>query len=271
MSDTDTVDPQRVQRGLVCMLFDPAYAKRVRGPGALPEPERLSEGERALLREVDPRALGTDDMRRARAMAVIIEEFPVSVAAVGVDRVDRFFSSPVFRACVYERGSMVLSFGAFLGDRARGAGAIELAMARARRAPTSVALEPGELRCPPRFEALEVPAGSLAHYERTRAALGPEPLASLSTLKKPALPPGGKKARNKKTEALLVEAQLDGQVVVGGASAALVALLRRAREPIERAALGRAAVELGAEAGEVDELLDGLVEDGLLASGPPTP
>lgn len=269
MSDANAVDPRRVQRGLVCMLFDPAYAKRVRGPGALPEPERLSEGERALLREVDPRALGTDDMRRARAMAVIIEEFPVSVAAAGVDRVDRFFSSPVFRACVYERGSMVLSFGAFLGDRARGVGAIELAMARARRAPTKVELEPGELRCPPRFEALEVPAGSLAHYERTRAALGPEPLASLSTLKKPALPPGGKNA--KKTEALLVEAQLDGQVVVGGASAALVALLRRAREPIERAALGRAAVEFGAEAGEVDELLDGLVEDGLLACAPPTP
>ena len=42
------------------------------GAGELPE---LRPRERELLRDVDPRALGTDDMRRARALQVLLDEY----------------------------------------------------------------------------------------------------------------------------------------------------------------------------------------------------
>jgi hypothetical protein len=125
------LDPPRVQQALVCMLFDPKYAAKVRGREPLPE---LGERERELLRGLDPRALATDDMRRARALHVILDEYPVSAALLGIDVVDRFFSSPVFRACVFDRGSMALAFGErWLRDRTSGIGLIETGLARARR------------------------------------------------------------------------------------------------------------------------------------------
>ncbi|NVB36205.1 hypothetical protein G6O69_36605 [Pseudenhygromyxa sp. WMMC2535] len=259
------VDPRRVQQGLVCMLFDPSYAKAVRARGPLPE---LSEGERALLREVDPRALATDAMRRARALQVILDEYPTSAAALGVDAVDRFFSSPVFRACVFERGSMVVAFGEFLGSRAKGAGAIEAAVARARRAAAdstvSVSAVPGgageRLVCARGIVALEVPAGSLAWIEGVRAKLGDEPLRALARRRKPWPKPPPRRGR----EQLLVEAKADGSVDIGGASASLVGLLRAAEQPLSRAELCAVAVRLGADASEAGELLDDLCGEGLL-------
>ncbi|MCA9687257.1 MAG: hypothetical protein KC457_34170, partial [Myxococcales bacterium] len=124
------VDPRRVQHALVCMLFDPKLAARICGTSELAADDPpLSADERTLLRAVDPRALATDHMRRARALQVILEEYPVSAAVVGVDWVDGFFASAVFRRCVSGRGAMAPAFAAYLGNRAKGVGIIEAALA----------------------------------------------------------------------------------------------------------------------------------------------
>jgi hypothetical protein len=253
------LDPRRVQHALVCMHFDPEYAAAVRGHASLPE---LGERERELLRGVDPRALATDGLRRARAVHAIVDEYPVTAAVLGLDVVDRFFSSAAIRSCVFERGSMALVFGRryLEGYRAaQGVGAIESAMAMARRGGTHVA-GPGELVRAPGVEPVVTAAGMLAFYERVRQRLGPEPLETLARRRKPWPETPPKRGR----EYLLVEAKADGSLALGTASQGLVELLQAAAIPRPRVELAGVATALGAEAHEADELLDDLVRDGLL-------
>ncbi|PRQ06418.1 hypothetical protein [Enhygromyxa salina] len=253
------LDPRRIQRALVCMMFDPSYAALVRGDGSVTE---LTAGERAVLRGVDPRGLTTDDMRRARALHVILDEYPVSAALIGVEVVDRFFESAAFRACVFDRGSMALGFGrdylVALADRLQGVGAIETAMASARRVerPRS----PG-LGCAPGVAPVCVPDGTLAWYQRARERLGPDPVQALTKLRKP----WPNKPPRTGLEHLLIEAKRDGGLALGTASAGLVGLLIAAERPRPRAELVTVAIELGAAADEADELLDDLIADGLLS------
>ncbi len=244
------------------MLFDPKYAARVRAAGELPE---FHPRERELLRSADPRALATDDMRRARAMHVLLDEYPVSAALLGLDRVDRFFASEQFRRCVFARGSMTHAFGRdYLRDRSKGVGQLETAMVFARRplrAPLMTAAPPGTgLERTPGVEALTVPEGTLAWYQRGRARLGEQPLRALAKLRKP----WAQKPPRRGREHLLIETAADGSLSISGASGALVGLLRAAEAGPTRGGLSEVAVELGAEADEVDELLDGLLDDGLL-------
>ncbi|MCY0986105.1 hypothetical protein OV203_03130 [Nannocystis sp. ILAH1] len=250
------LDPRRVQAALVCMHLDPAYAAAVRGPGPLPE---LAERERELLRAVDPRALAVDPYRRARAVHALLEEYPAAAALLGVPAVDAFFSTAAFRTCAFEHGSMALSFGTWLGDQAGGPGRIEAAIARARRPRPGA----GEgLACNPCVAPLLVPVGSLACLERVRARLGPDPAAALAT----ARPSRERPPRGPDREPLLVEAGPGGEVSLGTASEPLVRLLLFAGDGRPHAALAAEAVRLGAETHEADELLSGLVADGLLVA-----
>lgn len=251
------------------MHFDPAYAAAVRGDGRLPD---LNTRERQLLRAVDPRALAVDPYRRARAVHALIEEYPVSAALLGVREVDAFFSTPVFRACVFGHGSMAMSFGTWLGDQAGGPGRIEAAIARARRGAVSRPAAGALLACNPRVVPLWAPAGSLACLERIRARLGPDPAAALATgpTSRPSGPApalaGERPPRTSQREALLVEASVDGDVSLGTASSPLVRLLLFAADGKSRAALAAEVVRLGADVDEADELLAGLVRDGLLVA-----
>jgi hypothetical protein len=244
------------------MHFDPEYAAAVRSDASLPE---LGERERELLRSVDPRALTTDELRRARAVHAIVDEYPVSAAVIGLDAVDRFFSSPTFRACVFERGSMALAFGGhYLVDahpRARGVGAIETAMALARRRVQVPVREAGiTMGRAPGIEPVVTAAGMLAFHQRVLARLGSEPLRTLAKRRKP----WAERPPDRGREHLLVEAKADGSLAIGTASEGLVELLRAASPARRRAELTRLAVELGADADEAESLLDDLVGDGLL-------
>jgi hypothetical protein len=251
-------DPRRVQQGLVCMLFDPHYAAIVRGREPLPE---LRERERELLCEIDPRALQTDDMRRARALHVILDEYPVSAALLGLATVDRYFSSAEFRACVYERGSMALGFGErWLGERTAGIGAIETGLARARRETRSARESTGRIGRAPGVVPLTVPDKTLAWYRRARERLGAEPLQALLQLRKP----WPHKPPRHGAEHLLIEPQPDDSLGIATASRALVELLHAADPPRPRAELAAIAIELGAELLEANELLDELLGEGLL-------
>lgn len=252
------LEPRRVQQALVAMLFDPDFAARVRGDGEVPE---LSERERALLREVDPRALATDPHRRARAVHVLVEELPVTAAVLGVEAVDGFFGSPEFRAGLFARAAMTASFAAWLGDRALGVGRLEAAMAAVRRAEPPA----GEgVRCSPGVRGLVVPANTLAFHLRIRDELGAEPvhaLAGWGGRPRPIPPRRG-------TQALLVERRADGSLDLGTASEPLVRLLIFAEAPRVRADVNAEAIRLGADPSEAEELVEGLLADGLLWQGP---
>lgn len=241
------------------MHLDPAYAAAVRGAGPLPE---LAERERSLLRAVDPRALTVDPYRRARAVHALLEEYPATAALLGVPAVDAFFSSAEFRTCVFEHGSMAMSFGTWLGGQAGGPGRIEAAIAHARRPRPGAGVG---LACNPCVAPLRVPKGSLACLERVRARLGPDPATTLATARSAREKP----PRGPDREPILVEAGPGGEVSLGTASEPLVRLLQFAGDGRPRAELTAEAVRLGAEPHEADELLAGLVADGLLvARGP---
>ncbi len=256
------LDPRRVQQALVCMLFDPDYEARLRSD--LPV-EELSAQERELLRSLDPRSLRTDPMRRPRAVQAILEEYPVSAALVGIPAVDAYFASPEFRAAVFGRGSMALAFADYLGDRARGVGAIEAAMAKVRRPKPIPPPTPGAteaIACSPRVAPLITPRGSLAWYQEARARLGSDPLEALAKLPRPwrRRPPRGG------AEFHLIEGAEDGSIAIGGASEPLARLLLAASEPTPKSALIDAARRLGADASEAEELLDDLLGEALLVS-----
>ncbi len=257
MRADDELDPQRVQAVMVGMLFDPDYAARVRGDGPLVE---LTARERSLLRAVDPRALQTDRYRRARAVATLVEEYPVTAVVVGTATLDRFFATEAFRAAVLGRGSMAIAFGAWLGDRAQGVGRLEAAMATVRRAQD---VTPTGLCCAPRLRALVVPAGTLAYHGRVRARLGPDVSAAIASgdVRPAERPP------QRGHEHLLVERRDDGSIDLGTGSGPLVRLLVFAAVPRTREALRAEAVRQGAEPDEADELLDDLLAQGMLRSG----
>ena len=256
----DRLDPRRVHHAMVAMMFDPEYAARVRSDAP---PGELSPREHALLRAVDPRALATDRYRRARAVTVLVDEFPVTAAVLGVAAFERFFATEAFRSAVFGRGRMAIAFGGWVGERAHGIGRLESALAQVRRAiddpPAST--DP-RLACPLRLRALVVSAGTLAYHGRVRQMLGAEPAATLARA-------GTRRAERppqRGAEYLLVERRDDGSIDVGTGSEPLVRLLSFVHEPRTRDALAAEAVRHGATPEEAPELLDDLVEQGLLAA-----
>ncbi len=255
------MNPRALQQAIVRMMIDPAFVTAIHGPRAVPG---LAEDERALLRAVDRRAFTTDRFRRARAVQALVEEYPVSAAAIGLAAVDAFLSAPEFHACITGRGAMGLAFATWLKDQAAGIGMIEGAMARLRRVVSGAPAPPGSLMCSPRFAPLIVPTGTLAWYEATREWLGAAPLQRLSDHgPRPGLPRRGL-TRRQGEEHVLLEARADGGMDLGTASEALVRLLRHAEQPRPRRLLEAEAVKRGAAAHEAAEVIDDLLAQGLL-------
>lgn len=249
----DELDPHRVQSVLVAMMFDPEYAGRVRGDVAMPT---LTMRERALLRTVDPRALRTDRYRVARAIATLLDEYPVTASVLGASVFERFFTTDAFRATL-DHGRMAIAFGGWIGERAHGVGRLEAAMATVRRAAPIVG---AGIHTPPRMRALVVPAGTLAYHGRVRTRMGADVAAAIARrdLARTERPP------QRGTEHLLVERRDDGSIDLGTGSEALVRLLAFAEQPHPRAVLEAEAIRRGAEPHEAGEILDDLLAQGLL-------
>ena len=254
--------PLALQRVAVRMLFDPAFAERVRRDpdGALLGLD-WSDDDVRMLRAPDPRAWQTDPYRRARALKGLLEEFPASAALAGVAGLDAFLSSREFHECIQEGGSLALAFGEWLSPRAMEMTRLELAIAQARRPPE-----------PPHSgiggEALFIrPAGSTLLHTReglpaARAAileaLGPDPVAALVE-RDVAVPP---LALGETEEWLLVLPATDGPRVEH-LPAALGAALGNVRVRTREGMLAALRAE-GAEPGEDEEILQDLLRDGLL-------
>lgn len=250
-----------LQRVIVRMLFDPAFADRVYGGEPLPE---LDPRSRALLLQVDRRAWGTDPHRRARALTALLEEFPASAALAGVERLDAFFSSPTFHRAIQSRQSLALCFGGWLESLAGPVATLEGAVASARRDRPLRRGTPGPHRRlvrAPGVRVLRVPGGTLARYQHVAARLGPDPLRALAhgRFSLGRLPP------LLDQEILLVERSEKGNVQIGEIPDALAELVEAAAQPRSRAELLDEARRLGADPGDDAEIVDGLVGDGLLA------
>ena len=282
---------QALQRVIVRMMVDPAFAAEVHAGRALPE---LSGAERAHLDQVDPRAFGTDPYRRSRLLQACIEELPVAVALLtdggrALPRADAFFSSPAFHACVQERGVLVFAMGAWLEERVGPLARLELAVARARRRRTprgeGLCLGPG--RWP-----LVLPEGGLAAWQAVRQVLGPRPVEALvghvdmpescvlaTHDTSPAATHDTSTAATHDTstaathdtspEHLMVRVDGSGSAGLEGSSEGIDLVLRAALEPRPPAALRACLEEAGATAPLARELLDELVADGVLVEARP--
>ena len=251
-----------LQRFVVRMFYDPTLVDAVYDGDPV---TGLDPGSRALLTATDRRAWTADPYRQVRSLHALIEEFPVSAAAAGLEPLRGFFSSDAFHQMIMTRGSMALAFGAWVEHLAGPLARIEHAMARVRRADTP---EGAGIICAPTVRIVNVADNTISQFNALRARLGPDPVTAISSGAVSPLVP----TPFTETMALLIEADAQGQVSVSGASPALAALLLFAERP-------RAFVEMVAEAGRLgagpDEdtaLVDSLVADGLLTRlGQPEP
>lgn len=247
-----------LQRVIVRMLFDPRFVERVYGGEPVPE---LDARSRELLLAVDRGAWGTDPHRRARALTALLEELPASAALAGVERLDAFFSSPVFHRAIQARQSLVAAFGGWILPLAGPVATLESAVAAARR-DRRPSPGPGLVRAPG-VRVIRVRGGTLERYQQVRRALGPDPLRSLASgaVALGVLPPliG--------EEILLIERDGEGGYQLGELPDALAQLIERAGRACPREALLAEARALGAEPGEDAEIIDGLVQDGILVVG----
>lgn len=245
---------QALQRVIVRMLHDPPFVEAIYGGCALPE---LSAAERAMLVAVDRRAWATDPYRRSRLLQALIEEYPASSALASrwgsaVPALDAYLSSPSFHRCIQERGYVALAYGRWLVERVGPVAEVELALAEARRprdaSVSGLVLGPGVV-------PVIVRTGAVALLAAIRERLGPHPVETLVGRRVDA---EGLPSLGDGEESLLVEGQ-----GITYAPRPLVEALSTARRPTTRGALLETLVALGA-GDEAEEILDGLVHDGVL-------
>jgi len=240
-----------LRRVMIRMLHDPAFTAAVYADaaGALAGVD-LDTRERAWLVRQPRAAWRADAGRPLRLLTALAAEYPATVP-LATEHAAGFLRAPEFHAAVQERGSLAIAFGAYLmrapRSEARSLARLEQAIAIVRRAPRVPAPSPvGRLRLTPRAVVRDVPAGTLALLERARrgpaeGGLGPSDETVLV-----ALPPGA--------------AEVGLEVL----EPALAAILRRAGDGTPRAALRGTAREQGADPGEDEEIVAGLVADHLL-------
>lgn len=261
-----------LQRVVVRMLHDPDLVAAVyRNPDAALAGADLTAQERRWLTARDPRAYATDPHRRGRTLTALIEELPVAAAllvrAAGEAALDAFPSSEAFHAAIQGRGSLAAAFAAWLAEqpvrehRLAPIARLEGAVARVRRA--TPAPPPVGLVTAPTVAALRLPGGTLAFHTEAAAVLATHrsgPVAAV--LDRSVRLPDRRLADA--PEELLVERAPDGTVAMSVGSEALGDVLRACASPTPRAAALEAVRAHGVEPGEDEEVLDGLLADGLL-------
>lgn len=246
------IRPQVLQQAALLVHFDGVWRDRVLAHGVL----GLSDDERTLLAAVDARAFRADDERVARAVAGLVEEFPVAAATAGLPPLFALFRSDAFVDVVCGRLLLVEAAAVALGAPASIPARIELALAQARRKHTRH--RPHNAWCAAAgVGVVDVPAGSLAAFSAARSELGVSPRESLA-------------AGKRLTWSIAASADVETVLITGGASLALCAealgrLLEFAATPRDGASLRARACELGCDSDdEAQGLIDDLVADGLL-------
>lgn len=244
---------QHLQRFAVRMLYDPSLVAQIYEGRPV---DGLSEAERSLLTAGPRRAWGTDRLRRSRTLQALLEEFSASAAVTGLPVLHGFFSAPEFHDCIQQRGRLTEAFGRWLEPLAGRVAVLERSIAQSRR---DDPIPTGVIARAPGLVPVSLPGDTLQLWQQLRAQLGAQPLRLLvsKTFRPVPLPPPASD-----TEHWLIERGPDGDVRLGGGSAALNGLLAAA--PASRAALEQVAVMLGATTEEAGEIIDDLLQEGLL-------
>lgn len=236
-----------LQRVAVRMFYDPAFQAAVyRDAATALAGVDLRADEREWIAKPDPRAWRTDTNRRTRSLVAMLEEYPASAAVSegGVDALDVFFSSKAFHTCVQDGGSLADAFGWWLEKRGGLAGDIaklERGGAYLRRVRAPGLPRPGSVVKSAWIAMVGVPEGTLLAMKT--AALAPS-------------------ASSKSEENVLVVRDTTGAISMEVLPDALAALL--AATPCTRDELLAVARKLGADPGEDEEIVAGLLADGVL-------
>ena len=236
-----------LQRVAVRMFYDPAFQAAVyRDSATALAGIDLSADERTWIAKPDPRAWRTDSGRRARSLVAMLQEYPASVAASegGIAALDGFFSSKAFHICVQDGGSLADAFGWWLEKRGGLAGDIaklERAGAYLRRVRAPGLPRAGGVVKSAWIAMVGVPEGTLLAMKAATPAAA---------------------ATGKAEENVLVVRDAAGAISMEVLPDALAALL--AATPCTRDELLAVARKLGADPGEDEEIVAGLLADGVL-------
>lgn len=294
-----------LQRVMVRMLYDPEFATRVLSDpaGVLPR-DALTAEERAWLVRPDARAWRADPDRPRRALAVLGREYPAAVALAvaaggGLGLLDRFFATDLFAQVVTGRGSMAAAFGDFLAGLAEtGVVADRRVAPLARLEQAVVLLRRRYLRSADRAVGVDrtarryrlapgktlhrAPAGTADLRDRIYDRLAHSGREFAQAVFEPGMQAPRTRVHASRTEPLLLEiVPVDGPRMehpagVAEITEAMNTLLEYAKEPRTMAELAVEVERLGADSGEGEEIIAGLVEEGILAavelpSDPPVP
>ena len=266
-----------LQRVIVRMLYDSAFAKAVvLDPSKSLKGLGLDARHIAFLTESDPRVWRLDPHRRARSLEALLEEYPTASVALAharrsVGSLDAFFSSQHFHRCIQNRGRLALAYGDYLIELAAGPNheaicglsRLEREIAAFRRREEATTLH-AELQLSPQVSCVCVPEGTLEFYISVRTQLGASGLSAAQAITSNALhmPPA---PRLGDEVMLLLEAHPDGTgPSISQLSAELGALLAEVNGGTTLRTFGVVAGSHGAEEGEVMEILDSLISDGLI-------
>ena len=259
-----------VQRILFCMQIDPEFCQAVLSRKA-EELEGLGERELAIITGLDAAAISADhEERRFRQIyGNLIGEFELSYATLPpelekVGHPASFFRTAEFRRCVLEGGSLPLAFADFWEAAALDAGRrlhraiviLEAEMCRTRRLEFDrPAPEGDQVALHPACRMVELPAGTL------RCAVSLRSSGSLAE---------GVKLTKGHEVILLSRGDsrsawslpgVDTEVVHGAVAILLGKLTGGPMSAAERAEFARQA---DAEPSELESLIEGLCDDGIL-------
>jgi hypothetical protein len=266
---------ERVQAALVLALHDPSFVERFRrDPEGVLGPLGLGPREREWLMAADPRAFRTDPLRPRRVLKVVIEELKASTTLALARRrslawLEGFFQAPEFVAAVSTSDHpMTLAFAAWLEPELADAPArdvlrLETMVARARRdaGPTRPGISLRRGLAVGRFDGATLDAMRVTEEWAFASALVP-PMSLCDDA--PRLPPLPAPRPDAPLHLLW-----DG-AALGEVDAALHDVLAAFAAPATSAdAPARAAAASGVPISRARALVDSLLEDGLLAEGPP--
>src|SRR5262245_14962166 len=108
-----------IERVVVRMMYDPAFAETARQEATPLRALGLSDREIGWLRKVDPRAWRHDPARRRRTLRSLVEELraasAIALAETGrVAFLEAFFASPPFHNAVQSRSSLAAAYADYL-------------------------------------------------------------------------------------------------------------------------------------------------------------
>jgi len=262
------------------MVYDPVFAATVKSnPATALKGLKFSANELGWLRATDTRAFGVDVHRRDRTLKALIDEYPRCTAIIfkrdgNLEGLAAFFEENEFHKAIQQRQHLAMAFGSYL-ERYAGKEepdlvslvVMESAIARLRRQSASEMAEDTGFILAPGAMLVKTVSGSLNLFSELSGRL-----AKLSTSLEEAalsgrvdiqgLPPIG----TGRSESILLTAEHSGkgEVALELCPDALFRLLQCAEGGCTSKALLDCARLEGADEDEAEEILEGLVSDGIL-------